>query len=130
MSAQRVLELAFHHSMTDVYRKAKSVGYDAHAFFAMVAQMGGLKAAKQLLAGPEEQSGFTRLWELHHIEWSVEAQVHLDRFRGLFTPDELAEAESRILKYSPSFFEEHRRQYVSTGRRRLVGAEPAVKLRR
>jgi hypothetical protein len=112
MDERRILELEFHHAMTEVYKKAKRIGYDARAFLTMVAQMGGLPAAKQLLSEPEEQSGFTRLWELHHIDWSMEAQVLLDRFRGLFTPHELAEAESRILKYSPSFFEERRQQYA------------------
>lgn len=43
-------------------------------------KLGGIEAAKQLLAGPEEQSGFTRLWELGHLDWSMEAHVHLDRF--------------------------------------------------
>lgn len=122
MDESRVRELEFHQAMTDVYRKAKGLGYDARAFLAMVAQLGGLKAAKQLLAGPEEQSGFTRLWELHHIEWSMEAQVHLDSYRGLFTPDELREAEDRLLKYSPSFFDEHRQRYSKCWERKDHGA--------
>ena len=90
------LESKFHEEMLNIYKEARRIGYDAKWFLTMVVNMGGLMAAKKLLSTDELQYGFTRLWELHRLDLSVEALVRRPEFTTLFTDKELARAEERL----------------------------------
>ena len=58
---------------------------------------GGLAYAQRLLAKPVAQDGFTRLQQHGRLDLAVEALVLDLRFRSLFTPEELAEAQRRLV---------------------------------
>jgi hypothetical protein len=63
-----------------------------------VERHGAVGATKRLLADPRHTSyGFERLWELQALDASVEFAVCLPWFRDLFTPDEIEEAENRLI---------------------------------
>ena len=92
-------EAAFHKAMTGVYEKAKAVGYNPTIFIQMVANSGGLAAAKQLLAAGKPSQGFTELWERGRLDLTVEALVLQPEFSPLFTQAELRTARRRLEEF-------------------------------
>ena len=81
---------------------AKMHGYSPTIFMRMLAEHGGVQAAKQLLASDKPQSGLFELYHLGILNESMEAVVVQEKYRSLFTEDELTEARRRLeeLDYS------------------------------
>lgn len=92
-------EEAFHDAMKGVYEKAKAIGYNPTIFIQMVANDGGLAAAKQLLAADKPSQGFTELWERGRLDLTVEALVLRPEFSPLFTRSELRTARRRLEEF-------------------------------
>lgn len=90
------LENEFHRAMLATYDRAAKLGYRATYFLQMVQEQGGVHAAKGLLAKTEIQAGLIRLQELGRLDISMEALVLQEKFRSLFTQEELAEAQRRL----------------------------------
>jgi hypothetical protein len=90
------LENDFHHAMIGVYEYAKNYDYFATYFKGMVDKYRGVGAAKRLLAKQEIQEGLMKLWELKCLDHSMEALVIQERFRPLFSDQEVAEAHRRL----------------------------------
>lgn len=87
----------FHVAMTDVYRRAKQeAGYNATRFIQMVAEQGGLTAAKSLMAAPNPSDGFAVLMAGGFSHLTVEALIVSERFRPLFNDAEVRTAERRL----------------------------------
>ncbi len=86
----------FQRAMLAIYERNKEYEYNATYFKRMLDQYGGLQAAKRLLVGHDIQSGLMALWELGKLDDSMEVLVLEDRFRPLFTGDEIAEAHRRL----------------------------------
>ena len=86
------LEVAFR----DGVRRCQRLGYNPSYFVRMLDEHGALGTARQLLATSSTSEGFTRLWELGHLELTVEAIVLRPRFQPLFTPTELRLACRRL----------------------------------
>jgi hypothetical protein len=98
------LESAFHKEMLEIYERAKTeCNYVATRFRQMVGEVGGLVAAKRLLASEGYSEGLTRLWEEGRLDISMEALVIRDPWRKLFTVEELEIARRRLteLGYTP-----------------------------
>ena len=75
----------------------REIGYNSHRFQQMVADHGGVGAAKRLLApGVDTSDGFTTLWEASRLGMSVEAFALLPWYQDPFTEDELARARRRL----------------------------------
>jgi hypothetical protein len=90
------LEEQFHHAMIGVYENAKEHDYFANYFKRMIDEYGGVQTAKRLLAKQEIQEGLMKLWEKHLLDQSMEALVIQERFKPLFTAEEIAEAQRRL----------------------------------
>ena len=90
------LEDRFHREMRRIYDEAKEFGYYPTYFLGMVAERGGLSAAKHLLSGSKLSDGFVRLWEEGRLDISVEALATRDPWSTLFTREELTEAKRRL----------------------------------
>lgn len=90
------LEEQFHRAMIGVYENAKDHEYFATYFKRMLDEYRGLETAKRLLAKQEIQDGLMRLWEMKLLDQSMEALVIQERFKPLFTPTEIAEAQRRL----------------------------------
>jgi len=94
------LEDQFHQDMVGIYETAKKeLHYTASYFIQMVADLGGVKAAKKLLDAAEPSSGFTVLWEHQRLDLSVEALVLRTDYFSLFTEEEREIARSRLAEY-------------------------------
>lgn len=94
------LELDFHKEMLEIYRRAKEeCGYNATRFLQMVANDGGLKTARKLLATAEPSDGFTELWRNHRLDLAMENLVLKSKYRSLFTAQEIDIARERLKSY-------------------------------
>jgi len=65
----------------------------------MVAEHGGLGAARLLLHASSVSDGFTTLWEHHRLDLGVEAHVARKEFTSLFTDEERRIATRRLTQY-------------------------------
>ncbi|MEA3351328.1 MAG: hypothetical protein U9Q82_11950 [Chloroflexota bacterium] len=89
------LEIQLHHAMIGVADFANAHRFGIR-FRQMIEQYGAVQAAKRLLSTREVQAGLMRLWDLRALGKSMEALVIQDRFRPLFTQDEIEEAHRRL----------------------------------
>lgn len=90
------LEKTFDAEMRNIFDEASKLGYRPMYFLRMVQQLGGLEAARRLIDSPTPAEGFTRLFELGRIDLSVEAIASQERFRTLFTDEQLRRAADRL----------------------------------
>jgi hypothetical protein len=91
------LEAPFQAAMMDIYRRAKNEArYNATRFLRMVGENGGYETALHLLRASETSDGFAALWERGRLDLTVEALVLQDRWRDLFSEEELAVAGRRL----------------------------------
>src|SRR4051794_39866854 len=96
----QIAERAFHRDMINGAAVLKSeIGYNPIRFNQMVAEYGGVEAARRLLQGADGSEGFTALWEARRLDKSVEAYVLLPWFRGLFSDDDRETAYSRLERH-------------------------------
>ena len=84
--------------MLQTYRDAAQSGYYATYFLRMVMELGGVKAAKQLIHDPKFSSGFTTLWEQGALDISVEALVLKSEWHDLFGDDDRKVAREKLAK--------------------------------
>lgn len=90
------LEAEFTQALEGTVEAAKARNYIPTYFMQMLGELGGVETAKRLLAKSEPQTGLYELWRLDLIKDSMEAVVLQDKFRSLFTPEEIAEARRRL----------------------------------
>ncbi len=89
------IEDGFHHAMISVADFANQHRFGIR-FRQMIEQHGSIDAAKRLLASREIQTGLLRLWELSALDKSMEALVLQERFKTLFSEEEIQEAHRRL----------------------------------
>lgn len=91
------LAAEFQMEMFQIYETGKSeLGYTATYFLNLLNDLGGVAAAKRLLAADKPQYGFSHLWERGRLDLSVECLVLKKRYQSEFEPDELDEARRRL----------------------------------
>jgi hypothetical protein len=91
------LEDAFDEAMRNVYRSAKSdCNYTATRFHNMVCSIGGVAAAKKLLASPNFPTGLSELAACQCLHLSMEALVLDEKWATLFSETERTIARRRI----------------------------------
>jgi hypothetical protein len=91
------LESEFHGRMVEIWRRARTeANYNATGYIQMVSDVGGLEAARRLVARDTPSDGFTTLWEKHRLDLTVEALVLEGQFDELFD-DELRDTARRRL---------------------------------
>jgi hypothetical protein len=90
------LENELTEELRGTYEAARRRGYVATYFLQMLEEHCGVETAKRLLAKPEPQTGLFELWNLGLLHESMEAVVLQNKFKDLFTGDELAEAHRRL----------------------------------
>ena len=88
----------FHDEMVSLYqRTGQAFGYWPNRFLGSVRKDGGLAVAKKLLVPERVGTGFDRLIEAGRADLSVEFVSVSERYRHLFTQQELHEARRRLL---------------------------------
>jgi len=90
------LEQEFTRLLEGPVAAAKARHYFPTYFMQMLGEHGGVETARRLLASREPQPGLFELYRLDLLHASMEAVVLQEKFRSLFTPEELAEAHRRL----------------------------------
>lgn len=100
-----ILESRFNNEMRNIYLEAKKdLGYNAARFIQLVTEIGGVKAAKQLISVEGVTYGFEVLWEHKRLDLSIEAHVIKPEYNDLFTDDEREICRNRLIEFG--FLEE------------------------
>ena len=98
-----MLEQEFDAAMWQTVEVARKHKYVPSYFMQMLEEHGGVQTAKRLLAGDQPQYGLDHLWEMGLLHESMEAQVIKEKFRSLFTPQEIEEATKRLVDRNYKF---------------------------
>ena len=94
------LETEFYNSViNDVKILKDKYGYYPRFFLDMIANIGAVETAKQLVNSSKPSEGYTRLWELGVLQYSVENQIQDERWNDLFTDKEREKARKRLSDY-------------------------------
>lgn len=93
--SDRMLETRFNQEMLAIYAKCSEIGYRPTAFLTMVRTLGGVSAAKKLIASPET-SGLAELALRQRLDLSMEKLMTQPEYKPLFTPEELKAAADRL----------------------------------
>lgn len=121
----------------DGYRVAgEEVGYWGRRFLQAVKRNGGLATAKRMLLprNAGQRKGLDALLEANRPELTVEAIVLQPRFRDLFSPAEIAEAQKRLGEYGKAIAVHataRQRLYpdeLEPGRRYVEGAKKQIRV--
>lgn len=90
----------FTHVLLDTYSESKEqLGYNAHIYLTMIAEMGAVATAKHLAMSFAPATGFETLWIAKRLDLTVEYQMLLPAFAPLFTAQELKAARDRLRQY-------------------------------
>jgi hypothetical protein len=76
-----------------------TLGYKPKAFMSMTFQYGTIDAVKMLINSSKVSDGFTKLWELHRLDLSMENIIQEKDWYNLFTDDERMKAKKRLADY-------------------------------
>ena len=90
------LEKQLTYELRGTYDAARARGYVATYFLQMLEELGGRETAKKLLAKSNPQTGLFELWSLGLLHQTMEAVILQDKFKELFTADEVTEAHRRL----------------------------------
>jgi hypothetical protein len=91
------LELEFHQDMLDGIRRCQEeISYNPTDWGRMVAEYGGVVAARLLLQEPPCSDGFIRLWKERRLDLSAEFSLLLPKYHSLFSEAERTEARRRL----------------------------------
>lgn len=98
--AEGDLAAEFHREMTGLHERARAeTGLHDSRFPRLLAEHGGVGAARELLTGGPVSSGFTTLWMRRRLDLTVEALVLQRRFAPLFEESERESARGRLASY-------------------------------
>lgn len=104
-TSSSVAEEQLHEELVQSYQESKRIGYVPSRFWEMFCERGAVGTAKALLAGGPNHipDGFGTLYQLNRLDLSVEALALDERFRSLFTPEEISTARERLKKVGYAF---------------------------
>lgn len=100
MMEEKNLEKSFHDDIVKTCnRMKKEAGCNPTHFLKNLSTLGGVQAAKIMIAKNSDAETFTRLWEKKKLSLSVEAQVIKSDYRELFTEEEIKICVKRLRDY-------------------------------
>lgn len=95
MEVSKQDKLKFHNDMIDLYYKGKQFGYNATRFLQMISEYGVYETACKLIAGRDDVSGFTELWESGRLELSMEYLV-VHKWAHIFSDEQVKICAERL----------------------------------
>jgi hypothetical protein len=95
MNSENV-EAGFHDALLKTYEEMKEFDSLAPIFLEMLKNEGAVALTKRLVKEKGAQSGLLRAWELGLLDHSVEAKMLDEKFKSLFTEQELSKARARL----------------------------------
>ena len=101
MAEREKLEDEFTKCLSKLAKKTREeTNYYSYIFERMLHERKGVETAKYLINTPDPSKGYTKLWELGRIEFTVEAYVwDNEKWHCLFTEKELEKCRNRLRDY-------------------------------
>ncbi len=87
----------FHNDMIDLYRQGKELGFNSTRFLQMISEFGGYETACRLIAGRDDVSGFTELWEVNRLDLSMEYLV-VHKWAHIFSEEQVGICAERLAR--------------------------------
>ena len=98
--ADKELENEFYTAVMQDVKILSKKGYIPRVFIDMIAKKGAIETAKQLVNSKEPSPGYTKLWEMGCLQYSVENQIQDKRWQSVFTDEEREKARERLAAYN------------------------------
>ncbi len=92
-------EKEFYKYMIEITEKCKTKGYNPTYFLQMLNKKGIMETSKSLINSKTYSEGFTKLWEMDKLGWSLEYTV-VAKFNDLFTDEEIKICINRLREYN------------------------------
>jgi len=97
---EKELENEFYTAVMQDVKILSKKGYTPRVFLDMIAKKGAIETAKQLVNSKEPSPGYTKLWEMGCLQYSVENQIQDKRWQSVFTDEEREKARERLAAYN------------------------------
>lgn len=97
--AEENLENKFYTAVMNDVKILVKKGYKPTVFLDMISRNGAIETAKQLVNSKEPSPGYTKLWKMGVLQYSVENQIQDKRWQEAFTDDERKKAKKRLADY-------------------------------
>ena len=97
--ADKDLENEFYTAVMNDVKILFKKGYKPAVFLDMISRKGAIETAKQLVNSKEPSPGYTKLWEMGCLQYSVENQIQDKRWQSVFTDEEREKAKKRLSDY-------------------------------
>jgi hypothetical protein len=92
------LEQQFEDACLSDVDEARQLGYNPSYFIKMLEEHGAVETARRLILQQLLPEGFSRLWEMHRLDLTIEACVHDNpEFHALFDAQTLAACDARLV---------------------------------
>jgi hypothetical protein len=91
--------MSFDERVNKALLEMEKLNYEPRIFMNMIDKRGMVDAVKRLVNSPKVSSGFTRLWELHRLDLSMENIIQEPEWHDLFTEEERRKARMRLADY-------------------------------
>ena len=93
------LENEFYTAVMNDVKILEKKGYKPLIFLDMISKYGAIDTAKRLVNSPKPSPGYTKLWEMGALQYSVENQIQDKRWNEVFTDEEREKAKKRLADY-------------------------------
>lgn len=97
--ANSSLESEFYTAVMQDVKILEKKGYRPLVFLDMISQYGAIETAKRLVNSPKPSQGYTKLWEMGALQYSVENQIQNERWNTVFSDEERAKAKKQLADY-------------------------------
>ncbi len=85
--------------MEDIKVLKKKYRYNPRFFLDMIIEHGIVDTAKQLINASEPSDGYSKLWKLNALQYSIENQIQDKRWKSLFSEEDRLKAKKRLADY-------------------------------
>jgi len=100
----RQIEKEFNQDMILICESSKrDIGYNPTRFRQLINRKGALIAVKELINSSSVPTGLTTLWENGRLDLSVESQVLKEKYKELFTENEISICKIRLTQLEYDF---------------------------
>ena len=93
------LEDEFYSAVMQDVKILEKKGYKPLIFLDMIAKYGAIETAKRLINSSKPSPGYTKLWEMGCLQYSVENQILDEKWKFVFSDEERSKAKKRLADY-------------------------------
>lgn len=97
------VELNFENEIRHLIKDSIKIGYTPSYLIQMLNNNSAVNVARQLITKDTGTSGFIKLWEKKRLDLTIEALVIQEKYKELFTKEEIEISCNRLKEYGYKF---------------------------